>query len=121
MVVLPKDQIDTMVKILDVILRNELAGKLTVEDMKAKYSLTPEEYDMIYDLAMPFIRKQNEKGLWKTRAHSFKNRIYTALIGDKSETATKVRKLIKDFDLCDWSWMFPGGQNIPNSAKGDDA
>lgn len=112
MIVLPQDQIDTMVKVLDVILHNELAGKLTVEDMKAKYNLTPEEYDMIYDLAMPFIRKQNEKGLWKTRAHSFKNRIYTALIGDNSETATKVRRLIKDFDLCDWSWMFPGGQNL---------
>lgn len=121
MIVLPQDQIDTMVKVLDVILRNELAGKLTVKDMKAKYNLTPEEYDMIYDLAMPLIRKQNEKGMWKTRASSFKNRVYTALIGDKSDSAKTIRSFIRDFDQGDWSWMFPGGQNIPNSAKGDDA
>lgn len=118
MIVLPQDQIDDMVKILDVILRNEFAGKLTVEDMKAKYNLTPEEYDMIYDLAMPLIRKQNEKGLWKTRASSFKCRIYNTLIGDKSETAAKVRRLIRDFDQGDWSWMFPGGQNLKKEEGG---
>lgn len=121
MIILPQDQIDTMVRIFDILLRNELAGKLTVTDIKEKYNLTAEEYNMIYDLAMPFIRKQNERSLWKSRASSFKNRVYSTLIGDKSATATKVRKLIHDFDQGDWSWMIPGGQNIPNSVKGGGA
>lgn len=118
MTILPQDQIDVMVQLFDVLLRNELAGKKTVGELKEKYNLTSEEFDMIYDLAMPFIRKQNERSMWKTRASSFKNRVYNTLIGDKSETAAKVRKLIRDFDQGDWSWMFPGGQNLKKEEGG---
>lgn len=64
MVVLEHDQIERMANIMDVILKYP---GLTVGDIKKKYHLTSEEYDMIFDLTMPLIREMNVKRYWASK------------------------------------------------------
>ena len=71
MQILPAMQIDKMKKIMDDLFKHT-TGK-SVADFKAQYSLTSEEYNMIYDLTMPLIREANVKRYWYTKFLGFKN------------------------------------------------
>ena len=65
MIIIPQDQIDTMVKVIDDITKHP-SGK-TVEWYKEHYELTSEEYEMIMDLTMPFIRCNGARSYWRER------------------------------------------------------
>lgn len=65
MIVIPQDQIDIMVKIIDHITKHPY-GK-TVAWYKEHYNLTDEEYEMIFDLTMPFIRSNGARSYWRER------------------------------------------------------
>jgi len=68
MIVLPQDQIDRMVEIMDMLLKYPL---MTVEDIKKRYKLSSEEYEMIFDLCMPLIRETNVKKYWTLKYQAF--------------------------------------------------
>ena len=65
MVIIPQDQIDTMVTVIDDITKHP-AGK-SVEWYKEHYNLTDEEYEKIMDLTMPFIRSNSARSYWRDR------------------------------------------------------
>ena len=73
---LPKltgEQIDYMTEVFEEILNNNFNG--TVADIKKKYNLSAEEYNMLMDLTMPFIRKKNVNGFWQKRYYAFRTRL----------------------------------------------
>ena len=65
MIIIPQDQIDIMVKVIDDITKHP-SGK-TVEWYKEHYELTSEEYEMIMELTMPFIRCNGARSYWRER------------------------------------------------------
>lgn len=64
MIVLPQDQIDEMKKIMDFILKNPL---VSVAEIKEHFDLLSEEYEMIFDLCMPSIRRKNSEKYWRAK------------------------------------------------------
>ena len=96
MIVPPQDQIDKMAEIMEYLLKKEGNEKLTVGLVKQKYHLSEREYQMIYDLCMPLIRKKHSKEEgWRTTYLTLKSRIYAALRKDDNETAEKVRTILQ--------------------------
>ena len=70
MQVIPQAQIDEMVEVMDYILAHP---SISVADIKKHFELTAEEYNMIFDLCMPSIRKGNKTAYWKNRYSSVMN------------------------------------------------
>ena len=64
-IVLPKFQIDGMVEIMDFILTHPY--KYTVDDIKRKFDLNEEEYQMIYEFCMPHERHRANERFWVSR------------------------------------------------------
>lgn len=69
MIVLPQDQIDKMKEIMDYLFKYQ--ALTTVGEVKKRYNLTNEEYEMIYDLCMPLIRENGVKKYWAVKYKSF--------------------------------------------------
>ena len=98
----PQDEIDGISKVMEYILAHQ-GQSITVGSVRKKFGLTREQYDMIYDLCLPLIRRwTNNDGYWKARYRRFKLRITTALRGDKSELGLKLKDVIAtDNELAD--------------------
>lgn len=64
--ILPADEIDYIVTVSDFILK---FPNLSVGDIKKKFRLTTEEYDMIFELCMPRIRAGSAAAYWRTKYH----------------------------------------------------
>lgn len=94
--VLPQDEIDGIVEVMEHILKSDGSDKITVGGIKQHYQLTELQYQMIYDLCMPLIRKKHDKEEgWRGTYLALKSRIYAALRKDKNETADKVRTILQ--------------------------
>lgn len=95
MVVLPGDQINKMAEIMECILSPR---GMSVADIKRKFKLTNEEYDMIFDLSMPRIRHNNGNEFWKNNYLALRNQIYERLrkeeYGDK--LATDISRILQN-------------------------
>ena len=61
MTVLSRDEIDSIVDVIDFIIAH---GSVSVKDIKCRFGLTSEEYEMIMDLSMPFIRSNSGQRFW---------------------------------------------------------
>lgn len=91
---LPQHEIDEIVKVADYILSHQSSIK-SISEVKKKFGLTTEQYNMVYDFCMPLIRRWNvNEGYWNTRYKRFKMRIVTAIRMDKSELAEKIRHIV---------------------------
>ena len=91
---LSQADIDEIVGIMDTILKTQSTNH-SVLKIRQKHKLTSEQYNMVYDLCMPMIRKMGSSdSYWKARYGRFKMRIVAALRQDRSETAEKVREVI---------------------------
>lgn len=64
--ILPADEIDYIVTVSDFILK---FPNLSVGDIKKKFRLTSEEYEMIFDLCMPRVRSGSSAAYWRTKYH----------------------------------------------------
>lgn len=64
MTILKGVEIDRIVEVSDYI-ANLADYNVTVADIKEKFKLTNEEYDMIYDLTMPAIRRGNGERFYR--------------------------------------------------------
>ena len=64
--ILPADEIDYIVTVSDFILK---FPNLSVGDIKKKFRLTSEEYEMIFDLCMPRVRSGSAAAYWRTKYH----------------------------------------------------
>ena len=91
---LPQHEIDDIVEVADYILSHQSSIK-SINEVKKKFGLTTEQYNMVYDFCMPLIRRWNvNEGYWNTRYKRFKMRIVTAIRMDKSELAEKIRRIV---------------------------
>ena len=64
LIILPKEQIEKMVRAIEFLLAHQ---GVVVADFRRKFRLTKEAYNMIFDFAMPFYRKQSNTGYWKAK------------------------------------------------------
>ena len=96
MIVLPQDQIDRMKEIMDYLLKYQTG--ITVGEVKRKYNLTSEEYEMIYDLCMPLIRESGVKKYWAIKYQSFIRELKVLIKSRKNLTEiqfyNELRKLV---------------------------
>lgn len=70
--ILPADEIDCIVTVSDFILK---FPNMSVGDIKKKFRLTSEEYDMIFELCMPRIRAGSAAAYWRTKHHMLAARV----------------------------------------------
>ena len=96
MTVLPKDQIDKMAQVMDDILKYP---NLSIGELRKRYNLTVEEFDMIYDLCMPLIRETNVKRYWAVKAHYYIRKMKEYLARkdlNDAEFRKRIRRLAYD-------------------------
>lgn len=77
MTVLDQEEIDHIVIIQDYIMKHE--NQKSVADIRKKYHLTREEYDMIFDLCMPKFRN-NLADKYRAMFFSLKSKVETGLL-----------------------------------------
>lgn len=110
MKVLEQDEIKKLCKVMDYILKTT---NTTVEKVKEKFHLDDDEYNMIMDISMPFLREANSKKYWYAKYHSlirkisdlgqmkklsdekFK-KIVLAIVNDKSTNEPYMRESVGD-------------------------
>ena len=66
-IVLNQSQIDEMIPVMDYILKNQSNYNVSVRMIMDKFCLSPDEYNMIFDLCMPHIREKNKNDYWKVK------------------------------------------------------
>lgn len=99
MIVLSEGQIQLMTLVMDDILKWQ-SGGVTVEEIKKKYSLTNEEYNMIFDLCMPNMRAHSWENTMKQADGALKEEI-RKVIRMKTITDSEKIRIIKG--MCDYS------------------
>ena len=77
MTVLTQEEIDRITIIQDYIMRHE--NQKSVADIREKFHLTREEYDMIFDLCMPKFRN-NLADKYRAMFFSLKSKVETGLL-----------------------------------------
>ncbi len=106
MTVLSGMEIDRIVEIIDYLV-NLQDYKVSVGEVKKKFGLTNEEYNMIYDLAMPAIRQSNGMRFYRFYFRSIAKEIDAILNYiinnpkklDISELFTKVKERLIEASL----------------------
>lgn len=96
MIVLPQDQIDKMKEIMDYLFKYQ--ALTTVSEVKRRFNLTNEEYEMIYDLCMPLIRENGVKKYWAIKYQSFVQELKRLIKNRKDLTSnqfySELRKIV---------------------------
>lgn len=96
MIVLPQDQIDKMKEIMDYLFKYQ--ALTTVSEVKRRFNLTSEEYEMIYDLCMPLIRETGVKKYWAIKYQSFVRELKTLIKNRKNlnnnQFYSELRKIV---------------------------
>lgn len=82
MVILSEEQIEKMTKVSDFLLKHP--SNITVADIRRKFKLSRDEYNMIYDLTMPLFRKQSSTSYWRTKYIMLKDAISTQIKAARS-------------------------------------
>ena len=96
MTIIPQDQIDRMVEVMDVILKYPY---MTVGDIKRRFNLSSEEYEMIYDLVMPLVREANVKKYWAVKYKYIERKLKELLVNESISNAQlreRVQELVFD-------------------------
>lgn len=72
MTVLQNDEVEKLCEVTDYILTNT---KATVNKVEEKFHLENDEYNMIMNISMPFLREANAKKYWYAKYYSLCRRI----------------------------------------------
>ena len=91
MTIIPQDQIDKMVEVMDVILKYPY---MTVGDIKKRFNLTSQEYEMIYGLVMPLVREANVKKYWAIK-YKYIERKLRELLANENISNAQLRERVK--------------------------
>ena len=76
--ILSQEEIDQIVRVEDYILRHPAA---TVADIRRRFHLTSEEYNMIFDICMPKVRAGSAALYWKIKYNMVTTRLDKILEG----------------------------------------
>ena len=99
MTILPQDEIEQIVTVCDFIIR---FPSMSVGDIKRKFRLTSEEYEMIFDLCMPKIRAGSSSAYWRTKHHMLASRIKNVIDQSKpSKLKDDILAALKEPDNID--------------------
>lgn len=90
MTVLEQDEVKQLCKVMNYILKTT---NTTVEKVKEKFHLSDDEYNMIMNISMPFLREANSKKYWYAKHHSLIRKI-SDLGSMKKLSDEKFRKLV---------------------------
>ena len=82
MVILSADQTDRMVKVMDYIFKHSSDYRISVYQIRNKFHLTQDEYNMIFDLCMPFLRHDSIVSYWRIRYKFVINNLKRLLASD---------------------------------------
>ena len=98
MIILPSDQIERMNLVTEYILKHPT---VSVYDIRRKFSLTKDEYEMIFELCMPYIRGGNSSSYWKLKYVTLKNALYDRIRnetvkGPKNKLATDIWNILEN-------------------------
>lgn len=98
MIILPQDQINRMVPIIDHLYKCQgcRSDSQTVGGIKKAYNLTEAEYQMCMDLAMPTFRAGNGKDYWKFKYKSLKKEILRTMSPEMREKPNELIGIIED-------------------------
>ena len=97
--VLNPDEITTINAVMDYILKNPAK---TVGSIKKRFSLSEEEYRMIFDLTMPHIRTDSAKSYWKTKYLMLRSQISELVQNNKkSKLAPELWSILENCDVSD--------------------
>ncbi len=97
MTVLSNEQVAEMTQVMDEILKNH---NTSVDEIKNKYSLTDDEYNMIFDLCMPNIRSNTWEAFWKQAYGSLRKEIRKVI---RTKELSDAKKLSIIREMCDYS------------------
>ena len=97
-IVLPRFQIEGMVEIMDYILTHPY--KYTVDDIKQKFDLNEEEYQMIYDFCMPHERHRANEHFWVSHYRSLiaSVNLLLQMLKDMKKKTIPVEEMIKKLE-----------------------
>lgn len=90
MTVLEQDEVEQLCEVMNYILK---CTNTTVDKVKEKFHLEDDEYNMIMDISMPFLREANSKKYWYAKHHSLIRKI-SDLGSMKKLSDEKFRKLV---------------------------
>lgn len=90
--------VDDLVKLIEYIVKYETMSseKYSVGAIKQRLNLTSEEYDELYDLCMPAIRRKNGERFWKNCYKGQKaeiQRVLCAVENEKMNTADALKEI----------------------------
>ena len=93
MTILSPDEITVLTSVIDFILNH---GMVSVADIKRRFNLTNEEYEMAMDLSMPFIRSRNGNRYWQNNFLTIKHKLN--YLYDKYKNSSSCRVIIKEIE-----------------------
>ena len=92
MVILSEGEIARIISVIDAILSSN--SNVSVAEIKKKYGLTSEEYNMIFELAMPFLRKACPGNAWRGKYQALRHRLWELTKTDDPHLRRKIRDMI---------------------------
>ena len=105
MTILPPEQIADMVRVSDFMLAHP---SVIVSDIRTRFKLSREAYNMIFDLTMPLFRKQSNSSYWRSKYSMQREGVKNLIKNGRSflrqphtdrELADAFRMFIKDLDV----------------------
>lgn len=105
MTILPPEQIADMVRVSDFMLAHP---NVIVADIRKRFKLSREAYNMIFDLTMPLFRKQSDSSYWRSKYSMQREGVKNLIKNGRSflrqshtdrELADAFRMFIKDLDV----------------------
>lgn len=91
--VLPQDQIDRLEVVMRYILNTQ---GTTVAEVKKKFHLTNEEYEMAFDLCMPLIQAKNGNSYWMNRYKGLEQQLIYITNQKTDRISVKIQKLLME-------------------------
>lgn len=91
--VLPQDQIDRLEVVMRYILNTQ---GTTVAEVKKKFHLTNEEYEMAFDLCMLLIQAKNGNSYWMNRYKGLEQQLIYITNQKTDRISVKIQKLLME-------------------------
>lgn len=105
--ILSADEVDRIVQVEDFIMK---FPSMSVREIKKKFHLSSEEYDMIFELCMPRIRSGSAAMYWRTKYHMLTAKLKRVLgPAESCELKNDILYTIRECEASDNNELAKGG------------